>query len=156
MKLIEFLSPQGIIPRLKRCDLESILKELAEAMLSANRGLPLSKEELSKALIEREKLGSTAIGGGLAIPHCRIDGLPGVLASLGICPQGIEITGNKSTERVKIFFAIASPSHEIALHLRLLARICRVFKNSSLLENLVKKESPEEILRAIEEAESDL
>ncbi len=155
MKLIEILSPKAIVPDLPDCEIEKILKILSQTMLTANPEIQLSPEQLYKALLEREQMGSTTISNGLAIPHCRLSNLPKIIASLGICRKTKTNEENRENPP-KIFIALASPENQIAQHLKILARICRIFKNNDLTKMILKKKSPEEIYQAIDQIEKNL
>jgi len=107
----------------------TIASELAAEQYSLNAGLLLER------LQEREKLGSTGFGGGTAIPHCKIDGLSapvGVFLRLGKA-IGFNAVDNKDVDLV---FALISPAGDGAAHLRALAQISRMFRDSDSCEQL--------------------
>ncbi|MEO8503240.1 MAG: PTS sugar transporter subunit IIA [Acidobacteriota bacterium] len=101
---------------------EEVLRSLAQAV--ADTGEVLDSERLFDELVARERLGSTAIGGGVAIPHAKIVGLRAPLLAVGLAPQGLDYDAPDG-EPVRVLFLIASPAEAPAEHLRLLAAISR-------------------------------
>ena len=96
----------------------------------------------------REELGSTGIGDGIAIPHGRIPGLTRMHAALGLSRKGIDfgaLDGNLS----HLFFLLLAPEDSAGEHLKTLARICRLFKGTELVRELTELRSAEEIFQKI-------
>jgi PTS system nitrogen regulatory IIA component len=112
-----------------------VLRELSAALVRAHP--QLQEEKLVEVLREREKLGSTGIGEGVAIPHGKLPGMTQLLATFGVCRQGLdfEAIDGKPTH---LFFALVAPENSAGIHLKALARISRLFKNprfrASILE----------------------
>ena len=117
--------PELIFPDLPATDRPGVLRALAE--LVARQGLVGSGEELFQKLWEREQLGSTGIGQGVAIPHCKLNGLRQSLVAVGLVPEGVEF-GAVDGQPVKVFFLVVSPGGSPAQHLRVLAAISRWIK----------------------------
>jgi PTS system nitrogen regulatory IIA component len=120
--------PLPIRPDLVFLDLEcrsaeQVIGALAERAAGA-AGLRSCARDLEHALADRERLGSTAIGGGVAIPHAKVAGLKQPLLAVGVCRSGVDF-GATDGQPVRVFFLIASPPDAPAEHLRLLAAISR-------------------------------
>ena len=88
MKLSEILEEINIIPDLKAKDKKEVLEELAEAIVSHDPSV--DRESLVKVLLERERLGSTGIGDGVAIPHGKFNGVSQPIISFGRSRKGLD------------------------------------------------------------------
>ncbi len=109
----------------------------------------LSAREIFDALLHRERLGSTGIGDGVAIPHGKVAGLPMIMASFGRSKKGVEfnaIDGKPSY----LFFTLFAPENSAGAHLKALARISRIFKNPAFRESIMKAKDAAEMYRLIE------
>ncbi len=154
MKLHDLLTEKMIIPELQSEDSESVLKEMI-IFLKANNKITKEKE-LYEKLIQREKLGSTAIGEGVAIPHCKIKAIKNPIVLLAISKKGVDfksIDGNLS----HIFFLVVSSLDNPSLNLQILAAIAQlVRKADSLKEKILKAGNPRSITDIIRQAEEKL
>jgi len=120
--LAEATSLDLLFPELEAHDAESALAELARRIADA---LPsLSADELARGFIAREKLGSTALGGGLAVPHCKVAGIDRAYLAVAVSRQGVDFRATDGAP-VRVLCAVLSPSDAPRLHLRLLAAISR-------------------------------
>lgn len=126
MRIAEFLSPQAIIADMQARTKTEVLRELSAALVRAHPNL--QEDKLAEVLREREKLGSTGIGEGVAIPHGKLPGMTQLLATFGVSRQGLdfEAIDGKPTH---LFFALVAPENSAGVHLKALARISRLFKN---------------------------
>src|SRR2546430_15255863 len=106
MKIAEFLREDLILPELRSTDKASVLREICEVIARANPQLGASR--LAEVLLEREKLGSTGVGDGIAIPHGKLAGLPGLLAAFGRSRGGVDIQANAG-EPAPLLFVVLSP-----------------------------------------------
>ena len=147
MASLEALTSPGLIfPDLEATDAAGALRELAA--LLAGKAAVRDPEALSQRLWEREQLGSTAIGGGVAIPHCKLDHLERVLVAVAIAPHGVDF-GAGDRKPVRLFFAVVSPSRAPAEHLQSLAAISRWVKGGGDVEGVVAGRDPDSIYRTI-------
>jgi PTS system nitrogen regulatory IIA component len=140
--------PRLIFPDLRASEGRAVLHELAARL--ADAGVVRDAGELDDKLWEREQLGSTAIGRGIAIPHCKLDGLQRVVVAVGLAPQGVDF-GAPDGQPVKVFFVVASPSRSPAEHLQCLAAISRWAKGRASLEPLVAQRDPEQVAELLRE-----
>lgn len=152
MKLHALLDDGLILPRLEARDRTGVLREMA-ARLEA-RHAPGLDDTLLEKLLKREELGTTAIGKGVAVPHCRARGLKVPALLLGLSPDGVAfdaVDGKPS----HVFFLLVSPEDNPGAGLRLLAAIAGLVRRSrGLSSKLIKAPTPEAIigvLRAEEE-----
>jgi PTS system nitrogen regulatory IIA component len=146
MKIVEFLRPDAVIASLTGQTAPSVLAELCRPLAAVHRVDP---QRLLETLLEREKLGSTGIGEGVAIPHGKVAGLPGLLASFGRHPQGVDFRAIDGRP-THLFFALFAPENSAGAHLKALARISRIFKNPSFREAILGVGAADEIYRLIE------
>jgi PTS system nitrogen regulatory IIA component len=153
MKIAEFLSPRSVIADLGSPSKHGVLCELCASLSVAQPGL--KPDQLVDVLEQREKLGSTGIGEGVAIPHGKVREAGSLLASFGVSHEGVNfdaIDGKPSY----LFFALIAPENSAGIHLKALARISRLFKNPKFREQLMQARTAEEIYSLISEEDSRL
>ncbi len=138
IELAELLSPGAVVLDLKAGSKRQVLRALAERAAEAHG---LDAAPVLDALLEREKLGTTGIGDGLAIPHAKLSGLDqlvGVFARLQT-PVSFEALDD---EPVDLVFLLLAPTEAAADHLKALAWVARVFRNDTLCEALREAANP--------------
>ncbi len=135
MKITEFLYPESVIGALAAKDKPEVLAELCRSL--AQRAGASSAEKLTDVLLEREKLSSTGIGEGVAIPHGKLSGLKELVAAFGVSRTGVDFDAidGKPTQ---LFFALLAPENSAGIHLKALARISRLFKNAAFRRSVVE------------------
>jgi tellurite resistance protein TerC len=116
--------------------------------------LPLPKEKIVKAVLERERAMSTYLGRGLAIPHARLEGLERPALVFARSEEGVPIAGRD--EKAYLAFVLLTPSGSPRVQARLLARICQLIDSEYVGEQLRKAESPQAVVEAIRAAEPTL
>ncbi len=149
MQVHTLLSPDLILLNLKATTVEEVLREISRFM--EKRGAIKNGKKLYQRLIAREKLGSTALPGGIAVPHCKMEELDSPILSLAISPQGVDFN-SPDGKLTHIFFAAVSPISPPNLHLQVLAAIAKLARKGkkSLVEKLLNAKTPEmayEIIR---------
>ncbi len=134
MKIVEFLQPTAVIDDLAGTTAQAVLAELSRPLALAHKVDP---QRLLDTLLEREKLGSTGIGEGVAIPHGKVGGLPLLMASFGRSRAGVDFNAidGKPTH---LFFTLFAPENSAGAHLKALARISRIFKNPAFRDAIMK------------------
>ena len=142
MRISEFLSPEALIADLQARDKQAVLREMSAVLSRAHPSL--KEERLVEVLREREKLGSTGIGEGVAIPHGKLPGLTNLVAAFGVSRQGVdfEAIDGKPTH---LFFALVAPENSAGVHLKALARISRLFKNPRFRASILEAASAADI-----------
>jgi mannitol/fructose-specific phosphotransferase system IIA component (Ntr-type) len=131
--------PELIFPDLPAADRPEVLRALADRI--AQSGLVRNGAELYQKLWEREQLGSTGIGSGIAIPHCKLPGLARGIVAVGLAPAGVDF-GAADGQPVKVLFLVVSPSGSPAEHLQVLAAISRWLRADAHAERLVVLRDP--------------
>jgi PTS system nitrogen regulatory IIA component len=116
-----------------------ILRALADRI--AAQGLVRSPEELFQKLWEREQLGSTGIGSGIAIPHCKLANLKKGVVAIGLAPDGVDF-GAVDGQPVRLFFVVVSPVESPAEHLQILAAISRWIKTGQHAQRILELRDP--------------
>jgi PTS system nitrogen regulatory IIA component len=148
MKILDYLREEWVIPDLKGMDKPSILKELSEVLVKPCQ--VASAEELFQVLLDREKLGSTGIGEGIAIPHGRLKKLKQFFISFGRSMKGVDfdsIDHNPS----QLFFLVMAPENSAVDNLKLLSRIVTLLKDNSFKKRLMEAPSRKELFQIIAE-----
>jgi PTS system nitrogen regulatory IIA component len=146
MKIVEFLQPGAVADDLAGTSSQAVLAELARPLAASHR---VDGQRLLETLLEREKLGSTGIGDGVAIPHGKVPGLPALMASFGRSKNGVDFRAIDGKPTF-LFFSLFAPENSAGAHLKALARISRIFKNPAFREAIMKAKDGAEIYRLIE------
>ena len=152
MRLSEILAVDNIIPELKAKDKKGVLGELAEVI--ANYDANIDKGLLVKVLIEREHLGSTGIGDGVAIPHGKLSSVKQPIVSFGRSKKGLDFD-SMDGQPVFLFFLLLAPENSSGVHLQVLTKIARILKSSTFRKALMQVKSREEIYQTIIQTDGD-
>lgn len=142
MRLGSLTRPELIFPDLPAADRTEALRAFADRI--AGLGLVKSGEELFQRLWEREQLGSTGIGAGIAIPHCKLAGLTHGIVAVGLVPGGVDF-GAADGRPVQVLFLVVSPSGAPAEHLQILAAISRWVRAGRHAERILALRQPGEV-----------
>lgn len=142
MELASLTSPTLIFPRLDGADRTSVLRILARQV--AEMGHVRDAQELFDRLVEREEVASTGVGGGVAIPHCKMNGLDHVVLAIGLVEKGIDF-GAVDGQPVRLFFLVVSPSQTPAAHLQCLAAISKWVRSEGHVASLLELDDPQSI-----------
>ena len=146
MKLSDLIEENNIIPELKAKDKKGVLEELADTIV--NQEPLLDKGALVRILLERERLGSTGIGEGVAIPHGKCQGISHPIISFGRSRNGLDFE-SMDGEPAYLFFLLVAPENSASIHLKALAKIARILKNSTFRRVLLEAPTREELYRTI-------
>jgi PTS system nitrogen regulatory IIA component len=152
IKLHTFLDESSVLPRLGALDRAGVLREMSERLESLHA--PDLDGTLLDKLLKREEMGTTAIGKGVAVPHCRAKGIKAPALLLGLSPDGVafEAVDGKLSH---VFFLLVSPEDNPGAGLRLLAAIAGLTRKSrSLTSKLLKAPTAVEVIEALR-AEED-
>lgn len=151
MKLIDILDESAIVADLTASTKTEALEALVEVMTKSNPAL--RKEDLLQVLLEREELGSTGIGDGIAIPHGKSQELTEIVSGFGLSKQGIEFD-SLDGKPAHLFFLLVAPENSVGTHLKMLARISRMLKNVEFRQKLLEAKSQQEIYQIIAEEDA--
>jgi len=151
MQITAFLKRGCIIQELHAATREAALAELAAVLISP--GGTDDQEEMVKVLMARERLGSTGIGDGIAIPHGKIRGLDDLMIAIGRSSKGVDFNAMDG-KPVHLFFLLMAPENSSGQHLKVLARISRLLKDNVLRKTLMEAESPDELFSLLVEKDN--
>lgn len=151
MKIVEFLNEKAVTANLKATTKDAALKELVDLLAKAE-GIR-QKEDLYRALLSRESLGSTGIGQGVGIPHAKTNTVKKLVAALGISQQGVNFDALDG-ETVHIFFLLVAPEDSAGPHLKGLARISRLLKDKFFRESLKSIKDEKAIIKLIQDEDA--
>jgi len=148
MKILDYLREEWIVADIQGTDKPSVLRELSSLLVKPCQ--VASSEELLRILLEREKLESTGIGEGVAIPHGRLKKLKTFLVAFGRSLKGVDfdsIDGKPS----HVFFLVMAPENSAVNNLKLLGRIVTLLKDASFKRRLMEARSQKELFESISE-----
>ncbi|MGY6555594.1 MAG: PTS sugar transporter subunit IIA [Wenzhouxiangella sp.] len=148
MELADILSSDRIAVDLVVSSKKTLLEKAAELLQKAGQGG--HARDIFDSLCQRERLGSTGLGHGVAIPHGRVDGQSAVAGALIRLSSGIDFDA-PDEEQVDLFFALAVPAECTDVHLRLLARVAEHFGDEACRRRLRKAAGADEILSILRE-----
>jgi PTS system nitrogen regulatory IIA component len=142
MKVADFLDPRAVVEELNARNKKEVLEELCDALISLEPSL--ARDRMVGILLDRERLGSTGVGEGVAIPHGKLGELTHLIACFGRSPQGIEFQA-VDRKPVHLFFLLFAPENSAGIHLKALAKISRLLKRPNLRESLMAAPTKEEV-----------
>jgi PTS system nitrogen regulatory IIA component len=151
MKITEILTADMVVPELGGTTKPQVLRELARPLADKYRDLDLAA--ITAVLAERERLGSTAIGDGIAIPHGKMPGVMQILGSFGRHRQGVNFE-SLDGRPTHLFFVLVAQEDSTSLHLKALARVSRLFKDGAFRDRLMGASDADEIYRLIVEEDA--
>lgn len=146
IKLSSLLKEKFINLGLKETSKKKIIAELVELIAKSKK--LTNKKAFLKAIGQRENLGSTGIGAGIAIPHAKSDAICDFILVFARSDKGIDF-GALDGEKTFLFFALASPKSEVGGHLKILAEISHLARDKFVIELLKKAKDETEVLKII-------
>jgi mannitol/fructose-specific phosphotransferase system IIA component (Ntr-type) len=148
VKIQHLIEAEHVYLDLRARELVQALEAMAEL---AAPGIGLEPKTVVDALLERERLGSTSVGDGFAIPHCKIGNLKEIAIFLARFATPVEF-GASDDRAVTFFFVVLSPPDQPASHLQVLSQIARVLKRAEIRNDLLEAPDVEAVLRVMREA----
>ena len=150
MTLLDILSADSTLVDLKGETKEDIIAELVDTLAVGDA--ISDRDKVLQAVLEREKIMSTGIGDGIAIPHGKSDAVEKLVAALGTQRRGVDFEALDG-EPAYVFFLLVSPANGSGPHIKALARISRLLKNDDFKKKLIAAETAAEIIEIIETEE---
>ena len=147
MKLTDLLQQDQIIPELKSRAKRAVMEELCQCLIDGRPELDL--KSLMEVLLERERLGSTGIGDGIAIPHGKLPNLDQLLLAFGRSRDGVDFD-SLDGKPAHLFFLVVAPEDSAGIHLKALARISRLLKSNVVRTELMEARDAQEIYQIIQ------
>ena len=145
MKITDSLTKSAILPNLAATDKKSVLYELTAPLA---KQMDYDQELLVKVLMERERLGSTGLQGGIAIPHGKLPDIANLVLGFGLSANGVEFE-SMDGRPAHIFFVLITPTASTDLHLQMLARLSRMLKNETFKSRLKSAKDRDQILEIL-------
>jgi nitrogen PTS system EIIA component len=152
MKITEMLREEFVLDELKAGNKRDVLAELADAF--AKGKIKFDREAMIHVLLEREKLGSTGIGEGIAIPHGKLAGLEEMVVAFGRSHRGIEFEAMDG-KPVHLFFLLMAPENSAGQHLKALAKISRMLKDGAFRQHLMEAVTHDDLMALIAEKDDE-
>ncbi len=146
MKIVDFIREDLILPDLKSTAKLDLLGELADHLAAHHDGV--ARDALLKVLVDRERLASTAIGEGVAIPHGKLDAVGKLVACVGRAREGVDFD-SMDGRPTHLFFVLVAPENSTGVHLKALARISRLFKDPEFRSRLLAAGTAHEMFEVI-------
>ena len=154
MNISEILYPDLVFPDLQSLNRVEIINELAENASQVVQTVDVNT--ITEVLLARERLGSTGLGHGVAVPHAKLENINTVFACFGRSFRGIDFAALDG-KKVHLFFVFLVPNQARSQdHIKLLAKVSRIFHSAELRESLLGAEDRSEILELLSDAEKAL
>lgn len=134
MRILDIVPPGAVVDDIRAETKEGVLRELSEAIAGVTPSL--SADGLASILMERERLGSTGIGDGVAIPHGKAAGIDRLVAAFGRSRNGVQFQ-SLDGKPAHLFFVIVAPEQSAGMHLKALARVSRLLKDERFRRSLL-------------------
>jgi len=144
MRITELMDKDLIIAELYSKTKKDVLKELVDCI--TKKELEIDGNDLLRVLLEREELGSTGIGDGIAIPHGKVKKIENLMVSFGRSLGGVDFQ-SMDGKPTHIIFLLIAPENSAGIHLKALARLSRLLKDSRFRKNIMEADSSQELLR---------
>ena len=138
MDIVDIVSPEAVLPAVKASGPKQALQEIGR---KAAEAYGLECRAVTDGLLAREKLGSTAMGSGVAIPHARLDGLDSIVGVFARLQRPVDFEAADG-QGVDLLFALLAPEEAGADHLRALARVSRLMRSDVMREKLRSSDDP--------------
>ncbi len=151
MKITDILNEKVIVTKLPGTTKAEILNAMIELAATSDR--VIDKEKMRMAILEREKIMSTGVGSGFAIPHGKTDAVQDIVAAFAITDQPIDYQ-SLDDQPVRIIFLLVGKDNSVGPHIKLLSRISRLMNKEEFRKKLINAESPSEILQIFKQEES--
>lgn len=152
MKLTDFISKKAILPSLKASDKKGAIQELVQAARKAYDGERFVVADIVDAIVQREKIGSTGIGGGVGVPHAKLDGIKNVIGAFGRSTTPFDFNAVDG-QPVNLIFLIISPPAKNDAYLKALQKVMAALKRPNFVKFLRGAKSAGDIVEIFREVE---
>ncbi len=148
MNIMSFLDEKAISCTVKSTKKDEVIRELVNLLVEAGSLDKKHSDHLTNVLLERESLGSTGIGDGVAIPHGKTDCVDDLVGAFAVSPEGVNFDALDG-ESVHLFFLLVAPEDSAGPHLKALARISRLLKDKHFRDMLKRSKNADQLLKTI-------
>ena len=146
MNIVELLDPAAVESDIRSVTKDEVLAEMTDVLLRSAE--QLDRDDVLSVLKERERLGSTGIGEGVAIPHGKLKNIDQLILAFGRSDKGVDFDSMDGTP-AHLFFLLLAPEESISVHLKTLARISKLLKDTQVRDQLLMAGSSDEIYEII-------
>jgi mannitol/fructose-specific phosphotransferase system IIA component (Ntr-type) len=149
MRMSDFVVRDAILAELSAANKEGVIREMVESLRAAGQFRGADLEDIVRAILKREFLGSTGIGRGVAIPHTKHNSVERLIGTVAISSKGIAFD-SLDGEAVHVFVLLISPQDRPGDHLRALENVSRSLRDDSFVRSLRAAKSREEIIALLD------
>jgi mannitol/fructose-specific phosphotransferase system IIA component (Ntr-type) len=154
MKFADFICREAILAELTVLDKETAIREMVQSLCRAGKVDATQFEDIVKAVLKREELGSTGIGRGVAVPHTKHASVDRLVGTVAVSSQGVDFA-SLDGEVVHLFFLLVSPPDRPGDHLRALEYIARQLRDDTFCRFLKQAKTAQDIQQLLDEADSN-
>ncbi|MFH1767975.1 MAG: PTS sugar transporter subunit IIA [Candidatus Omnitrophota bacterium] len=151
----QYLEESSIILNLKPKSKRGIISLILDSLVDIKKIDRENKKEILRHIIQREDMGSTAIGGGIALPHARLTSVKGIVVALAISKEGVNFD-SLDGEKVNVIVLLISNQKEAGIHLKTLAYLAKLLKDKTFIQNLKNAQTRKEVVNLITKQENIL
>lgn len=151
MRVTEFLKLEAVVPHLAARNKADVIQELSTALAKITPNI--TGVRIHEVLNEREKIGSTGMEKGVAIPHGRLTELANLVACFGVSKEGVDFEARDGRPS-HFFFALVAPENSAGVHLKALSKVSRLFRSDTLRDALLAADSAEAIYALISQEDT--
>ena len=154
MKFSDFIQTGAIQAELQSDEKDAVIEELVDALISSGSIEAGERDDIIKAIMKREELGSTGIGRGIAVPHTKHPSVQKLVGTVGVSTEGVDFN-SLDGEKVQLFFLLISPIDRPGDHLRALENISRQLRDETFCRFLKQSKTSADIQTLLEEADNN-
>lgn len=154
MKFVDFICREAIRTNVEVDSKEAVIRRMAEALQEAGKINEDQFDSIVKAILDREELGSTGIGRGVAVPHTKHPSVDELVGTVAVSETGVDFD-SLDGEKVYLLFLLISPPDRPGDHLRALENISRQLRHEQFCSFLKQSKAPDDVWQLLEEADSD-
>ncbi len=149
MDILDYLDKNCVLIGLKRKNKKNTISVILDCLVANKKISKEDKKEVFKAVLQREEMGSTAIGNHIAFPHARTNSVKDIIICIGISKEGIDFD-SLDQESVNIVALLLSNQREAGLHLKMLAFLARMLRDKYLVQRLKNVKDGEEVISLLD------
>ena len=153
--LLKLIREEDVVMNIKGKNKKSIISTMLDHLIATKKVNKDDKKEILKVVVQREEIGSTAIGGHIALPHARLDCIKDVILSVGISKDGVDFE-SLDEEPVHAIVLLLSNQKEAGLHLKTLAFLAKLLRDKSFVSQLRNAQSGRDVIVLIEKQQNVL
>ena len=155
INIFDYLEQDCIILDLKQKNKKGTLTAIIDHLVQKNKIAGKDKKDILRAIVQREEMGSTAIGNHIAFPHARVNSVKNVIICVGISKKGVDFD-SLDQEPVNIVALLLSSQKEAGLHLKTLAFLARMLRDKYLVQKLKEADSAEKVMELLKKQQQTI